>query len=235
MKNIAVILAGGKGSRMGVDIPKQFIPLADGRTVLETCVTAFEQNEHIDEIAIVMLEDHIAQAQAILPADRFPKVHHWIPGGKERWESSLNAIMDISKTIQSPADSNLLIHDCARPFISQDLITRVCEALKHHQAVSVAVAVTDTVYCVKPDGLLEDIPPRAYLRRAQTPQAFRLSLLLDAYASPAFNEYIKSSALAPTDDVSVVFRTIANQDIFILPGEEGNRKITFAEDINPKN
>ena len=67
MKNIAVILAGGTGSRMGLDIPKQFIRLQDGRTVLETCVAAFQQNERIDEIAIVMHPDHKAEAKALLP------------------------------------------------------------------------------------------------------------------------------------------------------------------------
>ena len=206
MKNIAVILAGGTGSRMGLNIPKQFIRLQDGRTVLETCVAAFQQNERIDEIAIVMHPDHKAEAKTLLPSDRFQKVRYWIDGGKERWESSLHAIEVIAEAVNgSMAKSsinckssivqssikdgvNLLIHDCARPFVSQEIITNTCRALETHEAVTVAVPVTDTLYQVNDKGFIMDIPPRTLFRRAQTPQAFRLSIprkrLMDCFKVP---------------------------------------------------
>lgn len=225
MKNIAVILAGGTGSRMGLDIPKQFIRLQDGRTVLETCVAAFQQNERIDEIAIVMHPDHKAEAKALLPSDLFPKVRYWIDGGKERWESSKNAVNALSVYYD---ECNLLIHDCARPFISQDLITRVCEALQAHEAVSVAVPVTDTLYAVTPDNqnVIADIPARALFRRAQTPQSFRLSVL-----QRAFSLALQHMDRPMTDDAGVVLHYLPEVPIHIVPGEESNKKITYKEDI----
>lgn len=227
MKNIAVILAGGSGSRLGADRPKQFLSLKDGRTILETCVDAFHQNEHIDELAIVMLRDHIAEAQALLPADRFPKIKYWIPGGAERWESSKNAVEAIADAY-SPSDCNVLLHDCARPFISQDLITRVCIALLTHEAVSVAVPVTDTLYAVSQDNsdVIADIPTRALFRRAQTPQSFRLSVL-----QKAFSLAMQHTDCLLTDDAGVVLHFLPEVAIHILPGEESNRKITYKEDL----
>ena len=230
MKNIAVILAGGSGSRLGADRPKQFLPLKDGRTVLETCVDAFHQNEHIDEIAIVMLRDHIAEAQALLPTDRFPKIKYWIPGGKERWESSMLATQALTKAVkeQNLTDCNVLLHDCARPFISQNLITRVCEALQTHEAVSVAVPVTDTLYAVSQDNpdVIADIPARALFRRAQTPQSFHLSVL-----QKAFSLAVQHMDGLMTDDAGVVLHYLPEVPIHILPGEESNRKITYKEDL----
>ena len=232
MKNIAVILAGGSGSRLGADRPKQFLPLKDGRTVLETCVDAFHQNEHIDEIAVVMLRDHIAEAQALLPASRFPKIKYWIPGGAERWESSKNAVEAIYLVQQKigfpEEDINVLLHDCARPFISQDLITRVCQALEKHEAVTVALPVTDTIYVTettRQGEMVVDVAPRKMLRKAQTPQAFRLLLIADAYEELQDEQKAKL-----TDDASVVLAAY-DENIFILPGEESNKKITYKEDI----
>lgn len=233
MKNIAVILAGGSGSRLGADRPKQFLSLKDGRTVLETCVDAFHQNERIDEIAIVMLRDHIAEAQALLPTSRFPKIRYWIPGGSERWESSKNAVEAIylvQQKIGFPEENiNVLLHDCARPFISQDLITRVCQALQTHEAVSVAVPVTDTLYAVSQDNpdVIADIPARALFRRAQTPQSFRLSVL-----QKAFSLAVQHMDGLMTDDAGVVLHYLPEVPIHILPGEESNRKITYKEDLD---
>ena len=237
MKNIAVILAGGKGSRMGVDIPKQFILLPNGRTVLETCVAAFQFNERIDEIAVVMIKDYFKQAQTIIRSDNYPKVRYWIPGGKERWESSLNAIQALSNSsnLSNPStpssDSVVLIHDCARPFISQDLITRACDAMRTYQAATVAVPVTDTLYEVQSSGekeVVTSVPPRILFRRAQTPQCFRLSVMKEA-----FRLAMQDADRQFTDDAGVVHRYLPEVPIHIIEGEESNRKITFAGDVNP--
>ena len=92
MTNIAVILAGGIGARVGGNTPKQLLPLQDGKSVLEHAVDAFEQSPHINEICIVMHPDYIMHAEQMLLANAWQKVRHIIPGGKERWESSVNAI-----------------------------------------------------------------------------------------------------------------------------------------------
>ena len=233
MKNIAVILAGGTGSRMGLDIPKQFIHLKDGRTVLETCVAAFQQNEHIDEIAIVMLRDHIAEAQALLPASRFPKIKYWIPGGKERWESSKNAVEAIylvQQKIGFPEENiNVLLHDCARPFISQDLITRVCQALEKHEAVTVALPVTDTIYVTettRQGEMVVDVAPRKMLRKAQTPQAFRLSLLLEAN-----RKLMSEGNMADVTDDAMIVERSGLARVRLVEGSYENIKITTPDDL----
>ena len=239
MINIAVILAGGTGSRMGMDIPKQFIRLQDGRTVLETCVAAFQQNEHIDEIAIVMHPAHKAEAKQLLPLERYTKIHYWIDGGSERWESSLHAVEAINRKSslvprgaivrrkESSMDVNLLIHDCARPFVSQAIITNTCLALESHEAVTVAVPVTDTLYLTEPEkGIIQDVPPRSLYRRAQTPQGFRLSVLRQA-----FEALQHSPTRQITDDVGVVRTFVPGINIHLVEGEESNRKITYAEDL----
>ena len=247
MYNIAVILAGGIGTRVGGTLPKQLLPLADGRSVLEHAVSAFEQADCIDEVCIVMHPDYIMHAEQMLLANAWQKVRHIIPGGKERWESSVNAIRAFTPyTLHSTPTTNLLLHDAARPFVSQEIIANVCEALKEHEAVVVAIPSTDTVYEMK-DGKVARIPQRSTIMRAQTPQAFRLELIAEAYAK-AFPHLFTtqlggkegglSSPLSggvgggfPTDDCGIVHEHMPHIPIYIVLGEEQNKKITFKEDI----
>ena len=253
MQNIAVILAGGIGARVGGNTPKQLLPLPDGHSVLEHAVNAFEQSPHIHEVCIVMHPDYIAYAEQMLLANAWQKVHHIIPGGKERWESSVNAIRAITNYPLSitQKESNLLLHDAARPFVSQEIIARVCEALEEHEAVTVAIPSTDTVYEMA-DNTVARIPQRSTIMRAQTPQAFRLELIAEAYAralSPIANSHGVASnssqcerplgetpshnlkEVIATDDCGIVHKHMPHIPIHIVLGEEQNRKITFKEDI----
>ena len=250
MKNIAVILAGGIGARVGGNTPKQLLPLQDGKSVLEHAVDAFEQSPHIDEICIVMHPDYIMHAEQMLLANAWQKVHHIIPGGKERWESSVNAIRQVrgerlevkgkETNCQLPIANNhntvnLLLHDAARPFVSQDIIARVCKALEEHEAVTLAIPSTDTVYEMA-DGKVARIPQRSTIMRAQTPQAFRLELIAEAYAKALGVDICDIQAcsachLPATDDCGVLFNHMPNPPIHIVLGEEQNKKITFKEDI----
>ena len=261
MQNIAVILAGGIGARVGGTLPKQLLPLQDGKSVLEHAVEAFEQSPHIHEVCIVMHPDYIVHAEQMLLANAWQKVRHIIPGGKERWESSVNAIRQVrgerlevkgqENNCQLPiANShnivNLLLHDAARPFVSQEIIARVCEALEEHEAITVAIPSTDTVYEMV-DGKVARIPQRSTIMRAQTPQAFRLELITEAYAK-AFPHLFttqlggKEGGLSspllggvgggfPTDDCGIVHEHMPQVPIHIVLGEEQNKKITFKEDI----
>ena len=239
MYNIAVILAGGIGARVGGNTPKQLLPLADGRSVLEHAVNAFEQSPHIDEVCIVMHPDYIAYAEQMLLANVWQKVSQIVPGGKERWESSVNAIRLLGdKAIRREANGeevNLLLHDAARPFVSQEIIARVCEALEQHEAVTVAIPSTDTVYEMV-DAKVARIPQRSTIMRAQTPQAFRLELIAAAYtkalgADICDKEACATCHLPATDDCGIVHEHIPNVPIYIVEGEEQNKKITFKEDI----
>ena len=236
MYNIAVILAGGIGARVGGNTPKQLLPLADGRSVLEHAVSAFEQSPHIHEVCIVMHPDYIAYAEQMLLANAWQKVRHIIPGGKERWESSVNAIRAFTPyTLHPTPIINLLLHDAARPFVSQDIIARVCEALQEHDAVTVAIPSTDTVYEMA-DGKVARIPQRSMIMRAQTPQAFRLPLIAEAYTKALGADICDKEAciachLPATDDCGIVHKHMPNVPIHIVLGEEQNKKITFKEDI----
>lgn len=230
MKNIAVILAAGSGTRVGGSVPKQFLPLADGKTVLETCVDAFEQNGRIDEIIIVTLPDYIAKVQESMLLCGWQKVADIILGGKERWESSWNTIQHLhNDEVRMSIGCNLLFHDCARPFVSQRIITDVCRALEQHEAVSVAVPATDTIYeCSVRDAqcTIHDIPDRTTMYRAQTPQAFRFDLIREA-----FEKALAQPPMLATDDCGIVFRYMPEVPVHIVAGEETNRKITFPEDL----
>ena len=236
MYNIAVILAGGIGARVGGNTPKQLLPLQEGKSVLEHAVDAFEQSPCIDEVCIVMHPDYIAYAEQMLLANAWQKVHHIIPGGKERWESSVNAIRAFTPyTLHHTPTTNLLLHDAARPFVSQEIIARVCEALEKHEAVTVAITSTDTVYEIA-DNKVARIPQRSTIMRAQTPQAFRLELIAEAYAKALGVDICDIQAcsachLPATDDCGVVYEHMPHMPIYIVEGEEQNKKITFKEDI----
>ena len=231
MQNIAVILAGGIGARVGGNTPKQLLPLQDGKSVLEHAVDAFEQSPHIDEVCIVMHPDYIMHAEQMLLANAWQKVRHIIPGGKERWESSVQAIRRLGER----QGANLLLHDAARPYVSQEIIARVCEALEEHEAVTVAIPSTDTVYEMA-DGKVARIPQRSTIMRAQTPQAFRLELIAEAYAKALGVDNLSAEACAEahlpaTDDCGIVHEYMPQVPIYIVEGEEQNKKITFKEDI----
>lgn len=228
MRNIAVILAGGIGSRVGGETPKQLLPLADGRSILEHSIDAFEASPCIDEIAVVMHPDHISSLQKLCQSNRWQKLTKIIPGGAERWESSYNAIKAFSSfpPLYGGVGCGILLHDAARPYVSQRIIADVCQALETHEAVTVAVPITDTLYRTE-DNQVQEIPDRKTFMRAQTPQAFHLVLIAAAFEDAIQKGHITSV----TDDVAVLKSYNPGTPIFIVPGEETNKKITYPEDI----
>lgn len=236
MRHIAIILAGGMGSRIGGTTPKQLLPLEDRRSILEHSVDAFEQAACIDEIAIVMHPDWMEEAKQLCERNSWSKVKMIIPGGSERWESSWHAIlayMDYNgEGLPVTGDGgsvSLWFHDAARPFVSQRILADVAKALEEHEAVTVAVPVTDTLYQVKVNGerlMVNGVPLRSEYMRAQTPQAFHIELVTSAYLKA-----IEAEDGLATDDVGIVRKYEPKHPIFIVEGEEANRKITYAEDI----
>lgn len=231
MTNVAVILAGGMGTRVGGNIPKQLIPLSDGRSVLEHSVDAFEAASCIDEIVIVMHPEWLKEAEELSRRNAWQKVRQIISGGTERWESSFFAIKAITSSLAGRNEVGVFLHDAARPFVSQRILADVAEALETHAAVTVAVPVTDTLYKVRRDDVrgtkeVETIPSRTDFMRAQTPQAFHLDVL-----QKAFERALAQGQVAVTDDVGIVQAYMPEQPIFIVSGEEANRKITYAEDL----
>jgi len=221
-RSIGVILAGGTGSRVGGDVPKQLLPLA-GRPMMEHSVAAFQASDGIDEIVIVMQPDFLAQAWAI--AALYPKATRVLPGGSSRTGSTLAALQHLGKA--APLDAKVLIHDAARPLVTPQLIDAVLASLDKFEAVSLAVPSADTVFEVSDENLVVATPPRASLRRVQTPQGFRLNTIRRAYSQaltdPGFD--------AATDDCSVVFRYLPHVPIAVIQGSDANIKVTNSSDL----
>ena len=227
MRNIAVILAGGTGRRTGLPLPKQFLSLG-GHTVIEHVVETFDTHPAIDEVALVTHPDWRDRMQEIVAKNSWSKVAKVVDGGTERYLSSLNAIQAFR---DYPDDTNLLLHDAARPWVSVEVIDRVVASLQHHDAVGVAIPATDTVWEVAScseghEHTVARIPERRLMWLAQTPQAFRLPLIREAY-----RRALQDPDLTATDDCGVVRRYMPEVEIFVVEGEAANRKITVREDL----
>lgn len=217
MKNIALILASGTGSRFGADCPKQFVEVK-GRCILQHTVEKFQNNKNIDEIYLVTNPEYVDEV--IKLTNIYPKVKNVTAGGETRKDSSYNGISSI------PYDeANVLIHDGVRPLISDKIINDCIEALNTHPAVCVAIDSTDTIYVTDNDGRILDVPNRKTLKRAQTPQCFKLSLIKKAH------ELAKDDKTCNvTDDCGLIMHYNLS-DVHVVEGSEINIKITFPNDI----
>ena len=216
--NIAIILAGGVGSRLGLSTPKQFFKVA-GKMVIEHTVDAFERNPHIDEIAIVSNPFYVADVENMVLRNGWRKVKRILKGGKERYDSSLSAIR-----AYAGRDVNLVFHDAVRPLVSQRIIDDVADALLRHEAVDVTLPAVDTIVEAEGDHIAA-IPDRSRLQRGQTPQAFRLGVIEEAY-----ERALRDPALRVTDDCGVVVKYMPEVPVHLVAGEESNMKLTYKED-----
>ena len=139
MKNYSIILASGSGSRYGSDIPKQFVKIA-GKTILEHTIEIFEKAKEIDEIFVIITPEYRHFAEEILVKNNFKKVSKLLNGGAIRKESSYIGISAVEED-----EANVIIHDCARPFLTQKIISDCIEALKKYDAIDVAIPSADTI------------------------------------------------------------------------------------------
>ena len=217
-KNVAVILAGGVGTRLGLTKPKQFYKVA-GKMVVEHSIDAFDANPHIDEIAIVANPMLIDEFEEIILRNHWQKVRKLLKGGQERYHSSLSAV-----TAYEGQEVNLIFHDAVRPLVSQRIINSVCEALQEHKAVDVAIPTADTIISLD-NNTIADIPDRRLLRRGQTPQAFHIDVVAKAY-----QRALSDPAFHATDDCGVVKKYLPEVPIHVVEGEESNIKLTYKED-----
>lgn len=224
MYNIAIILAGGIGSRLGSEIPKQLLKIRN-KTIIEYSIDAFEKNPNIDEIAIVINNQYIDQITNLVSKNNYKKVSKILKGGKERSYSSIAAIKAFSGK-KNEDYVNLIFHDSVRPLVSSDIINNVIQALKEHNAVNVGIQCTDTIMQLNDERCIEQIPNRDYLYRTQTPQGFRYSTIDKAYKVA-----IEDNNFKATDDCGVVCKYLPNENIYVVNGEEKNIKITYKNDL----
>lgn len=217
MKNYGIILASGTGSRYGADIPKQFVKIAE-KTILEYSIEVFEKSEYIDEIFVVITPQYRKMAEEILSKKSYKKVSKLLDGGEIRKESSYIGVCAVEDD-----EANILIHDCARPFLSQRIIKDCVNALNKYDAVDVAVPSTDTILEVDENNIIRNIPLRSGLRRSQTPQCFKLSVIKKAHELSKNDKNF-------TDDCGLVVKYNLC-DVYVVDGDMENIKITYPNDI----
>lgn len=220
IKNVAVLLAGGVGARIGLDIPKQLIKIA-GRTILEHTLAALDAHPMVDEIIVMMAPGHLDAVHAIVRDGRYAKVVDVLEGADTRNGTTLRALDRVGE-----AECNVLLHDAVRPLVTERIITECFEALQVHRAVDVAIPSADTIIEVSADDTIRDIPPRAALRRGQTPQAFKASVIREAYARAG-----RDPDFVATDDCTVVLRYLPEVPIYVVHGDERNMKVTEPIDV----
>ncbi len=208
----AIIVAAGRGRRMGADRPKPFLPLG-GRTVLARAVAAFASHPRIAAIVVPVAD---LDGARVALGDLAGRVR-LVAGGAERQDSVRRGLEALG------ASDIILVHDAARPLVPAWLIDAVIDAAAAHGAAVPGLAISDTVKRVAPDGAITGTVPRDDLRLAQTPQGFRAGILRAAYDAAAL------SAARGTDDAGLV--EACGGAVRLIPGSSRNIKITLPEDL----
>lgn len=214
----AIVLSAGKGSRMNSQVHKQYMELAE-KPVIYYALQAFSEST-VDEIVLVVGAGEVEFCQKeIVEKYHFTKVTHIVEGGKERYHSVYEGLK-----VCTDADY-VMIHDGARPFVSQELITSAMEDVKKCGANIAAVPVKDTIKQVDETGTVVDTPRRDRLWSVQTPQSFSRKLILSAYEC-----MIQQEDSVITDDAMVV-EQYGGSNVHVILGDYCNIKITTPEDL----
>ncbi|MGI3780244.1 MAG: SDR family NAD(P)-dependent oxidoreductase [Janthinobacterium lividum] len=221
LRNVAVVLAGGTGTRVGLNIPKQLIKIA-GKPIIEHTIATMQASPSIDEILVMMTPGYLDEIRAIVRQGGYDKVTQILEGAGTRNDTTAAALAALGE-----GECNVLLHDAVRPLVSQTIIAANVEALQTHLAVDTAIPSADTVISVDAvDGSISDVLPRHLLRRGQTPQSFRLSTIRAAYANAALDPDFSA-----TDDCTVVLRYLPEVPVAVVPGHERNMKVTEPIDV----
>lgn len=222
MKNIALLIAGGSGSRMHQDIPKQFLTVNEKPVIVYT-LESFQSHPEIDAIAVVCIEgwEHVLWAYA--KQFNITKLQYVAPGGKNGQDSIRNGIFKLEKHFES--DDIVLIHDAIRPMVSAEIISdNIRIAQKYGNAITVipcAEAMMQTE-----DGVISvGSYPRDRLKRTQTPQAFHLGQICDLHRR-ALEAGITNSVASCTLMIEM------GEQVYFSAGSEKNIKLTTVEDID---
>ncbi|MFR4164359.1 MAG: 2-C-methyl-D-erythritol 4-phosphate cytidylyltransferase [Paraclostridium sordellii] len=216
--NGVIIVAAGTGSRMKKDINKQFIKL-DNKEIIAYTIGKFYINNEIDDIVVVIKKDEEDYfKENILEKYNFKNIKIAY-GGEERQDSVYNGIQKLDKNCEV-----VLVHDGARPFVTEEIINNSIQEAKKHNAVVVGVKVKDTIKVVGEEGNIVDTPNRKYLWSVQTPQVFKYDIITKAYEN-AYNENYYG-----TDDAMLVEKI--GYDVKMIEGSYDNIKITTQEDLN---
>ena len=210
----AVVVAAGKGNRLGAPQPKQFLDLC-GMPVLAWSVRAFLEHPEVDRVVLVLSPKFAAS-----PPSWLAEGVRVVPGGVARADSVREGVAALEGTVET-----VLVHDGARPFVSAALISRVVAGALRGPVVPV-VPIEDTVKRVDEGGWIEETVPREQLRRVQTPQGFPAEILIRTHALGDAGAWEAHDAAALTDDASLCERL--GIDVSTVEGDGANLKITTA-------
>lgn len=219
--NYAIILAGGVGKRMGLDIPKQYA-LIENKPLLYYTIKAFFESKDIDRIILVTRKEDIDFCtKEFVEKYNFDKITEIVAGGNERYESVYNGIIAI------PDDCRYVyIHDGARPCVSQEVIHRLTDEVAIYKNAIAAVRAKDTVRIADDNGNCINTPNRDNVWNIQTPQVFEYTLIREAYDAMNANP---TSGI--TDDAMVAERYI-DMKIHLTESDYSNIKVTTSEDLS---
>lgn len=216
----AIVLAGGRGSRMGTEVHKQYLLLA-GRPVLFYSLKAFQDSDKIEEIILVAGDGEEEYCRMnFVEKYSLSKVGRIISGGKERYHSVWNGLQGAEE------EGYVFIHDGARPFVDQEIIDRIYEEVQIHKACVAGMPVKDTIKIVDKNCNVADTPDRSILWAVQTPQVFETGLVKKAYRMLMQEE----ERHHVTDDAGVV-EDMLHYPVKLVQGSYENIKITTPEDL----
>lgn len=220
--NIAVILAGGIGNRMGiVDKPKQFIDVY-GKPIIVHTLEVFDNHPEIDAIAVVCLSEWMDDLRILIRKYEINKVKWLVEGGETRQLSVYNAVKTLSQ--ECSEDDILVVHDSVRPLVTHKIISRNIAGARQFGAVDTVVPSADTIVRSVDGERIKEVPLRKELYLGQTPQSFRLSLLRRAHEKARAENNLDS-----TEDCQLVLEL--GEEVHIVQGEQLNFKITSFDDL----
>lgn len=212
----AILVAAGKGKRMGANINKQYIQLK-GKPIVAHTLSVFEKSAMIDEVILVVGKEEVAYCRKhILEEYRFKKVTTIVPGGEERRDSVYQGL----RAITAQPDL-VVVHDGARPFVTEAMLQESLEEASKIGAAILGVPVKDTIKVVDENGQVVSTPSRESLWAVQTPQVFRFQLLLEAHNHGELKEM--------TDDAMLV--EALGHPVKVIRGSYENIKITTPDDL----
>ena len=214
----AIILAGGKGKRMRSAISKQFIDIK-GKPIIYYTLKKFSENKKIDNIIVVLPEDEVKYFKENILKKYELRINKIVIGGKERQDSVYNAL----KSLKNSSTDIVLIHDGARPFISERIINEGIKFAEIYGAAAPGVMPKDTIKVKNEKNFSVDTPNRANLVSIQTPQVFKFDEILECH------EKIRYNGEKVTDDTIVVEKY--GYSVYLYDGEYTNIKVTTPEDL----
>ena len=223
---IAIILMAGSGRRMRITEKKQFLPF-HGKPLFCASVESFLSWGRCGEILLVVNEEDRCFVESVVEKEgwRNKTELHLVEGGAERFLSVYQALQFLKKKSE---EGILFIHDAARPFFTEDLLERLLEKSRSASAVIPGVAVKDTIKRVE-GGVVQESLKRTGLYAVQTPQVFLFSLLYEAYQD--FFVQREKREILITDDAMLI-EAFSEEQVYLISGEEQNRKITVKEDLS---